>query len=122
MPQLSMTTITNRGRPGWEQACATSRKRIQKPLIAGGVIGLIAVVGTGPFVVRDLLAAFVLFCVLFCVIFGVLGITVLGFFLLGEGVVRCFDLLVTSVASFRLRQPISSVVGPLTREGGKSES
>ena len=97
-----------------------SRKRLQKPLIAGGVIGLIAVAGTGPFVVRDLLAAFLLFCVLFCVLLGGLGITVLGSFLLGEGVVRCFDLLVTSVDSFGLRQPVPSVAGPLTRGIGKS--
>jgi hypothetical protein len=96
-----------------------SRKRIQIPLIAGAVIGLIAVVGTGQFVVRDLLAAFILFCAMFCVLLGVLGITVLGSFLLGEGFVRCFDLLVTSVASFRLRQPILSVVRPLTRGIGK---
>jgi hypothetical protein len=108
MSQLSMTTITYRGRPGWEHACAMSRKRI----LAGGLIGLIAVAGTGLFVVRDLLAGFLLFCVLFGVLFGVLGITILGSFLLGEGVVRCFDLLETSVASFRLRQPIPSVVGP----------
>jgi hypothetical protein len=120
MPQLRMTTITHRGRPGGEHACAMSRKRIRKPLLAGGVIGLIAVAGTGPFVVRDLLAAFVLFCVLFCVLLGVLGIAVLGSFLLGEGVVRCFDLLVTSLSSFRLRQAIPSVVGPLTRGVGKS--
>jgi hypothetical protein len=97
-----------------------SRKRIQIPLIAGAVIGLIAVVGTGQFVVRDLLAAFILFCAMFCVLLGVLGIAVLGSFLLGEGVVHCFDLLVTSVASFRLRQPILSVVRPLTRGIGKS--
>jgi hypothetical protein len=73
-----------------------SQKRIQKPFIAGGVIGLIAVAGTGLFVVRDLLAAFLLFCVLFGVVLGVLGITVLVSFLLGEGVVRCFDLFVFS--------------------------
>jgi hypothetical protein len=97
-----------------------SRKRIQKPLIAGGIIGLIAVAGTGQFVVRDLLAAFLLFFVLFCVLLGVLGLTVLGSFLLGEGVGRCFDLLVTSVASFRLRQPIPSVADPPTRGIGKS--
>jgi hypothetical protein len=42
--------------------------------------------------VRELLAAFLLFCVLL----GILGITVLGFFLLGEGGARCFDLLAPS--------------------------
>ena len=93
---------------------------MQKPLIAGGIIGLIAVAGTGPFVVRDLLAAFLLFCVFFCVLLGVLGITVLVSFLLGERVGRCFDLVVASVASFRLRQPLPSVAGPLTRGIGKS--
>ena len=97
-----------------------SRKRIQKPIIVGSVIGLIAIAGAGQFVVRDLLAAFLLFCVFFCVLLGVLGITVLGSFLLGEGVGRCFDLLVTSVASFRLRQPIPSVAGRLMRGIGKS--
>jgi hypothetical protein len=97
-----------------------SWKRVQKFLAVGGVIGLIAVAGTAPFVVRDLLAAFLLFCALFCVLLGVLGIIVLGSFLLGEGVVRCFDLLVTSVASFRLHQPILSVTRPLTRGIGKS--
>ena len=93
-----------------------SRKRTQKPLSAGGVIGLIVVVGTGLFAVREVLAAFLLFCVFFVV----LGIAVLGSFLLGEGVVRCFDLLVTSMASFRLRQPIPSVVSPLLHGIGKS--
>jgi hypothetical protein len=93
-----------------------SWKRIQKPLIVGGAIGLIAIAGTVHFVVRELLAAFLFFCV----VFGLLGISVLGSFLLGEGIVRCFNLLVTSVAPFRLRQPIPSVAGPLTREIGKS--
>ena len=97
-----------------------SQKRIQKPLIAGGVIGLIVIAGAGLFVVHDLLAAFFFFCASFCILFGVLGITVLGCFLLGEGVVRCFDLLATSVASFRLRQPIPSVVSPLPRGNGNS--
>jgi hypothetical protein len=83
-----------------------SRKRIQKTLIAGALIGMIVVAGTALFVVRDLLAAFLLFCVLFGVLFGALGITVLASFLFGEGVVHSFDLLVTSM-SFRLRQPIS---------------
>jgi hypothetical protein len=93
-----------------------SPKQIMKPLIAAGVIGLIAVAGTGLFVVRDLLAAFLLFCVLF----GVLGITVLGSFLLGEGVMRCFELYVARAASFRLRRPVPPVAGPLMHGIGKS--
>ena len=93
-----------------------SRKRIQKLLIAGGLITLIAVAGTELYVVRDLLAAILIFCILF----GALGITVLVAFLLGEGTVRCFELLVAWAASFRLRQPVASVVGPLTRGIGKS--
>jgi hypothetical protein len=91
-------------------------KRIQKPIFVAGAIGLIAIAGTGHFVVRELLAAFLFFCVLF----GLLGIGVLGSLFVGEGVARCFNLLVTSVASFRLRQPIPSVADPLTREIGKS--
>jgi hypothetical protein len=90
-----------------------------KRILAGGLIGLIAVAGTGLFVVRDLLAAFLVFCVLFGILFGALGITVLASFLFGEGVVRCFDLLVTSM-SFRLRQPIPSVVSPIPHGIGKS--
>jgi hypothetical protein len=89
-----------------------SRKRIQKPLIAGSVIALIAVAGTFSFVARDLLAAFLLFCVFFCVLLGVLGITVLGSFLLAKGVGLCFDLFVRSVASFRHRQPVPPVAAP----------
>ena len=96
-----------------------SWKRIQKPLIVCGAIGLIAIAGTVQFVVRELLAAFLLCCVLFGVLFAVLGITVLVSFLLGKGVVRCFDLLVTSMSSFRLRQPIPSVVSPLPHGIGK---
>ena len=69
----------------WEHSGAMSRKRIQRSLIAAGVIGLIAVAETGPFVVRDLLAAFLLFCALFGVLCGVVGRIVLGSFLLGEG-------------------------------------
>jgi hypothetical protein len=91
-----------------------------KTLCACAVIGLIVVAGTELFVLRDVLAAFLLFCVLFGVLFGALGITVLASFLFGEGVVRCFDLLVTSMSSFRLRQPIPSVVSPLPHGIGKS--
>jgi hypothetical protein len=89
-----------------------SRKRVQESLVVGGMIGLIAFAGTDLFAVRQLLAAYLLFFVLFCVLCGVVGIIVLGSFLLGEGVVRCFDLLVAFVDSFRLRQPISSVGDP----------
>ena len=88
-----------------------SRKRTQKVLIAGCLIGLIAVAGAGPFVVRDLLAAFVMFCVLF----GGLGLIVLATFLVGEGVVRCFELFARGAAFFRFRQPVHSVVGSLSR-------
>ena len=40
-----------------------SRKRILKLLIAGGFVGVIAVAGTGVFVVRDLLVGSLMFCV-----------------------------------------------------------
>jgi hypothetical protein len=90
-----------------------SRTRTQKVFIAGGLIGLIAVAGTGPFVIRDLLAAFVMFCVLF----GGLGLIVLVTFLIGEGVVRCFELFAGGAAFSRFRQPVHSVVGSLSRVG-----
>jgi hypothetical protein len=76
---------------------------------------LIAIAETGQFIVREVLAAFLLFCVLF----GLLGITVLGFVFIGGGVVRSFDLLATSGASFCLRRPVTSVAGPLKRRIGK---
>jgi hypothetical protein len=60
-----------------------SRKRIQKSLITRGAVGLIAIAETGQFIVREVLAAFLLFCVLF----GLLGITVLGSVFIGGGVV-----------------------------------
>jgi len=88
---------------------------MHKLLVAGGAIGLIAVAGTGLFVVRDVLAAFLFFCVFFVVA----GMAVLGTFLLGEGIERCFSLLVTSAASFHLHQPIPSVGSPLLHGIGK---
>ena len=92
-----------------------SRKRIQKVLIASGLITLITVAGMELYVVRELLAALLMFCTLLVA----LGITVLVLFLLGEGVVRCFGRIVASAASFRLRQPVPSVVGPLAHGIGK---
>ena len=93
-----------------------SRKRIQKLLIAGGLITLIAVAGTELFFVRDLLASFLIFCTLLVA----LGIAVLVLFFVGDGIVRCLALLIAGVASLRLRHPIHSVVGPLGRGIGKS--
>jgi hypothetical protein len=84
-----------------ENSSAMSWKRIQNPLIVGGAIGLIAIAGTGHFVVRELLAAFLFFCAFF----GLLGITVLGSFLLGEGVMRCLNLLVTSTDNWLCKRP-----------------
>ena len=92
-----------------------SGKRIQKFLIASGLITLITVAGTELYLVRELLAALLMFCTLLVA----LGITVLVLFLLGEAVVRCFGLIVTCAASFRLRQPVPSVVGPLAHGIGK---
>lgn len=92
-----------------------SRKRIRKFLIASGLITLITVAGTEFYVVRELLAALLVFCTLLVAI----GVTVLVLFLLGDGVVRCFGLIVACAVSFRLRQPVSSVVGPLAHGIGR---
>jgi hypothetical protein len=70
-----------RGRLGLKHSRTMSRKRIQKSLVVFAVIGLIVLAGTELFVVRDLLAALLLFCVLL----GVLGIAVLASFLFGKG-------------------------------------
>jgi hypothetical protein len=91
-------------------------KRIQTLLVAGGLITLIAVAGTELYVVRDLLAGFLMFSISL----GALGITVLVSYLLGDAVVRCFGLFVACTASFRLRQPVPSVDGPLAHGVGKS--
>ena len=93
-----------------------SWKRIREVFVAGALILLVALMGVGPYVVRDLVAAFLIFWSLL----GALGIAVLVSFLLGEGVVRCFALLVAGAASFRLRQPASSAVVPLAHGIGTS--
>jgi hypothetical protein len=91
-------------------------KRILIRLVAVGLIALIAVAATERYVVRDFLAAFLMFGVLL----GVLGLVVLLLYLVGEAVVRCGALLVTSAAFFRLRHPSSPVVVPFAHAIGKS--
>jgi len=91
-------------------------KRTLILLVAAGLIALIAVAATERYVVRDFLAAFLMFSVLL----GALGIVVLLLYLVGEAVVRCGALLVACAALFRLHQPASSVVVPLVHGIGKS--
>lgn len=93
-----------------------SRKRIQRLLIAGGLIATISVAVAELYVVRDLLAAFLIFCAFL----GAVGVAGLVSFFVGDGIVRCFELLVARATSFRLRKPVPSVVGPLRRGMGKS--
>ena len=95
-----------------------SPQRKQKLLVTGGLTTLLGVMGMQQYVVRDLVAAFIIFCILF----GALGITILVSFLLGEGIVRCFEGLVAVTASFRLLQPARSVVGPVSHRFGKSST
>ena len=59
------------------------------------------------YVVRELLAALIIFCILL----GVFGIAILASFILGKGIVRCFEMLVSCAASFHLYHPVRSVVG-----------
>jgi hypothetical protein len=89
-----------------EVLIAMSRKRRHGLLIACGLVAMIAVAGTQLFSVRDMLAAFLLFCVFLVA----LGIVILASFFVGDGIVRFFDLLVACVASVRLRPPVPSVV------------
>ena len=84
-------------------------------LVAVILVTLIVVAATEFYVVRDLLAALLMFCTLL----AVLGILVLVSFLLGEGVVRCVALLAASVALFRVHRTVV-VVGHLARGIGKS--
>jgi hypothetical protein len=93
-----------------------SRSRTQKGLVAVSLIALIAVAATELYPVRETLALFLIFCAFLCA----LGLLVLVSIFLGDAVVRCFDLLVTCAAWFRLRRPFLSPVGPLRRGIGKS--
>lgn len=74
---------------------------------------MIAVAGATLFVVRDMLAAFLMFSTLLVA----LGITILALFFVGDRVVccvdLCLDLLVQYISAFRLRHPVPSIVGPL---------
>ena len=92
-----------------------SRTRLGEFLVAGGLIATVAVEGTERYVVRDLLAALLIFCALL----GVLGLTILASFLLGEGVIRCFGLLLAWATSVGLHQPAAPVTGRLTHGIGK---
>jgi hypothetical protein len=85
-----------------------SRKQSQGLLVAGGLITLIGVAGTRLYVVRELLAAFLIFCALL----SAFGISILASFILGKGIVRSFELLMGRADSFHHRQSVRSVVGP----------
>jgi hypothetical protein len=91
-------------------------KRILRLPVAAGLVTLIAAAGTELYVVRDFLAAFLMFGGFL----AGLGIIVLLSYLVGEAVVRCVALLVTSPAFFRLHQPASPVVVPFAHGIGKS--
>jgi opacity protein-like surface antigen len=87
-----------------------SYKLILIILLAARLIALTTVIAATLYVVRDLLAALVMFWTLPVA----LGITVAALLLLGESVERCLRLLVACAGSVRLHQPAPSVVGPVT--------
>jgi hypothetical protein len=66
-----------------------SRKRSRGILIAVVLITLIGVAGTRLYLVRELLAAFLIFCALL----SAFAIAILVSFILIKGIVRCFELL-----------------------------
>ena len=72
-----------------------SRKR--KFLVAGCLVAPLVVAGLFP--VRDLLAAFLMFCIFF----SALGLIALVSFLFGGGVMRCYELLLGFAAWFGVR-------------------
>jgi hypothetical protein len=94
-----------------------SRKRTERLLIAGGLITVIAVAGTELYVIRDLLAAFLVFYAFL----GALGLVVLVLFFLGDGILRCFELVVAGTASLFLRQHVLSH-WPLRHGIGKNQA
>jgi hypothetical protein len=74
--------------------------RSHKYLAAACLAAPIAVAGLFP--LRNLLAAFLVFCIFF----AALGIIVLVSFLFGGGVLRCVKLLGAAAAKLHLRPPI----------------
>ena len=90
--------------------------RILTLLIAASLVTLIAVAATELYVVREFLAAFLMFGILL----AALGVIVLLSYLVGEAVVRCSALLVACTALFNLHQPAPLVVIPLAGGIGKS--
>ncbi|MGA8072831.1 MAG: hypothetical protein WB995_05105 [Candidatus Acidiferrales bacterium] len=71
--------------------------RRRKFIVAGCLVAPLMVVGL--FTVRDLLAAFFMFCIFF----SALGLIALVSFLFGGGVMRCYELLVDFAAWFGIR-------------------
>jgi len=72
-----------------------SRKRSRGILIAVALITLIGVAGTRLYLVRELLAAFLIFCALL----SAFVIAILVSFSFVKGIVRCFELLVGRASS-----------------------
>jgi hypothetical protein len=81
-------------------------KRILTLLIAASLVTLIAVAATELYVVREFLAAFLMFGSL---LVG-LGVLVLLSYLVGEAVVHCGALLFACATLFHLHQPAPLVV------------
>jgi hypothetical protein len=67
-------------------------------LIAGCLVAPIVVAALFP--VRDLLAAFLMFCIFF----SALGLIAVVSFLFGGGVMRCYELLLACATWFGVRQ------------------
>jgi len=67
-----------------------SRKGLRGILIAAFLVTLIGFAGTRLYLIRELLAAFLIFCALL----SAFAIAILMSFILVKGIVRCFELLV----------------------------
>ena len=103
-------------RRSWENSEVMTWKRVLALLVAASLVTLIAVGATKLYVVRELLAALLMFFTLLSVI-GILGLVSL---LLGDSVVRCAALLAACAPLFHSRRPEPSVVGPLAHGTGRS--
>lgn len=90
--------------------------RIPALLIAASLVTLIAVAATELYVVREFLAAFLMFGILLAAV----GVIVLLSYLIGAAVVRCGTLLVARTAFFHLHQPAPLVVTSFAHGIGKS--
>ena len=95
--QFRVRAITYSGRPKWDDGTSMTPHRRRNYLVAGCLVALLVVAALFP--VRNLLAAFLMFCIFF----SALGLIAVVSFLFGGGVLRCYELLLDFAEWFGVR-------------------